>query len=63
MIGKLFHLAHLVEDLDATDALYDEIFACQRYYRRYEKAARREASLLIVSDHARADSIRRGGLV
>jgi catechol 2,3-dioxygenase-like lactoylglutathione lyase family enzyme len=50
MIGKLFHLAHLVEDLDATDRLYDEVFACQRYYRRYEKAARREASLLIVCD-------------
>ena len=50
MIGKLFHLAHLVEDLDATDLLYDEVFACQRYYRRYEKAARREASLLIVCD-------------
>lgn len=50
MIGKLFHLAHLVEDLDATDRLYDEVFACQRYYRNYEKAARREASLLIVCD-------------
>jgi catechol 2,3-dioxygenase-like lactoylglutathione lyase family enzyme len=50
MIGKLFHLAHLVEDLDATDKLYDDVFACQRYYRRYEKAARREASLLIVCD-------------
>jgi catechol 2,3-dioxygenase-like lactoylglutathione lyase family enzyme len=50
VIGKLFHLAHIVEDLDATDRLYDEIFSCQRYYRRYETAARREASLLIVCD-------------
>ena len=50
MIGKLFHLAHLVEDLEATDRLYDEVFDCQRYYRAYEKAARREASLLIVAD-------------
>ncbi len=50
MIGKLFHLAHLVENLDATDRLYDDVFACQRYYRAYEKAARREASLLIVCD-------------
>jgi extradiol dioxygenase family protein len=48
MIGKLFHLAHLVEDLDATDKLYDEVFDCQRYYRGYEKAARREASLVVV---------------
>ena len=50
MIGKLFHLAHLVDDLDATDLLYDEVFGCQRYYRRYERAARREASLLVVAD-------------
>ena len=50
MIGKLFHLAHLVDDLDATDRLYDEVFDCQRYYRAYEKAARREASLLVVCD-------------
>jgi extradiol dioxygenase family protein len=50
MIGKLFHLAHLVDDLDATDKLYDDVFACQRYYRGYEKPARREASLVIVCD-------------
>jgi catechol 2,3-dioxygenase-like lactoylglutathione lyase family enzyme len=50
MIGKLFHLAHLVDDLDATDLLYDEVFACQRYYRGYEKAARRTASLVVVCD-------------
>ena len=50
MIGKLFHLAHLVDNLDATDRLYDEVFDCERYYRAYEPAARREASLLVVSD-------------
>ena len=49
-IGKLFHLAHLVDDLDAVDRWYDEIFGCERFYRRYEKAARREASLLVISD-------------
>ena len=49
-IGKLFHLAHLVEDLDRVDRWYDEIFACERFYRRYEKAAQREASLLVISD-------------
>lgn len=49
-VGKLFHLAHLVEDLDAVDRWYDEIFACERLYRRYEKAAQREASLLVISD-------------
>jgi catechol 2,3-dioxygenase-like lactoylglutathione lyase family enzyme len=50
MIGKLFHLAHLVENLDATDRLYDEVFACQRFYRGYERPARREASLVVVCD-------------
>ena len=50
MIGKLFHLAHLVDDLDSTDRLYDEVFGCERYYRRYERAARREASLLVIAD-------------
>jgi hypothetical protein len=50
VIGKLFHLAHLVEDLDATDRIYDDVFACERYYRGYEKAARRKASLVIVCD-------------
>ncbi len=49
-VGKLFHLAHLVEDLDAVDRWYDDIFGCNRYYRRFEKAAQREASLLIISD-------------
>ena len=50
MIGKLFHLAHLVDDLDETDRMYDQVFDCERYYRAYEKAARREASLLVVAD-------------
>jgi len=49
-VGKLFHLAHLVEDLDAVDRWYDDIFGCERYYRRFEKAAQREASLLVISD-------------
>ena len=49
-VGKLFHLAHLVDDLDAVDRWYDEIFSCVRFYRAYEKAALREASLLVISD-------------
>ena len=49
-VGKLFHLAHLVDDLDVVDRWYDDIFACQRFYRSYERAARREASLLVISD-------------
>lgn len=50
IVGKLFHLAHLVEDLDAVDRWYDDVFGCERFYRRYEPAAQREASLLVVSD-------------
>jgi catechol 2,3-dioxygenase-like lactoylglutathione lyase family enzyme len=50
IIGKLFHLAHLVEDLEATDRLYDDVFACERIYHDYEHPARRTASLNIVAD-------------
>ncbi len=50
MIGRLFHLAHLVDDLDATDRLYDEVFAGERYYHGYERPARRTASLVVVAD-------------
>lgn len=50
IVGKVFHLAHLVDDLDAVDRWYDELFDCERFYRRYEPAAQREASLLVISD-------------
>lgn len=50
MIGKLFHLAHLVDDLDAADALYADVFAGERYYHGYERPARRTASLTVVCD-------------
>lgn len=50
MIGKLYHLAHIVEDLDATDRLYFEVFDCLRPYSNYEKAASRDASIIIISD-------------
>ncbi len=49
-IGKLFHLTHLVDDLDACDQWYDEVFACNRFYRGYEKAAVRDASLLTIGN-------------
>ena len=50
MIGKLFHIAHLVDDLASTDLLYDEVFAAERYYHGYERPARRTASLVVVGD-------------
>lgn len=49
-IGKLFHLTHVVEDLEAVDAWYDEIFAVDRFYKGFEKAATRHASLVVISD-------------
>ena len=49
-IGKLFHLAHLVEDLEMTDRLYEEVFAAERIYHDYERFGRRTASLNIVAD-------------
>ncbi len=47
-IGKLFHLTHVVDDLDAVDAWYDDVFAVERFYRGYEKLAGREASLIAI---------------
>jgi catechol 2,3-dioxygenase-like lactoylglutathione lyase family enzyme len=49
-IGKLFHLTHVVGDLDAVDRWYDEIFKVNRFYRGYEKLAVREASLVLIGD-------------
>ena len=49
-IGKLFHLTHVVSDLDAVDRWYDEVFAVTRYYHGYAKAAGRDASLIAIGD-------------
>ncbi len=49
-IGKLFHLTHVVSDLDAADRWYDEVFSVWRFYRAYMKAAVREASLMAIGD-------------
>ncbi len=49
-IGKLFHLTHVVDDLDAVDRWYDDIFAVTRFYHGYEKLAGRVASLVAIGD-------------
>lgn len=49
-IGKLFHLTHVVNDLDAVDKWYDDVFSVTRFYRGYEKLAGREASLIAIGD-------------
>jgi catechol 2,3-dioxygenase-like lactoylglutathione lyase family enzyme len=49
-IGKIFHLTHLVNDLDACDRWYDEVFAVNRFYRGYEKLAVRDASLIAIGE-------------
>ncbi|HXG21778.1 MAG TPA: VOC family protein [Methylomirabilota bacterium] len=49
-IGKLFHLTHVVDDLDAVDRWYDDVFAVTRFYHGYEKLAGRDASLVAIGD-------------
>ncbi len=49
-IGKLFHLTHVVSDLNAVDKWYDEVFAVTRYYHGFAKAAGRDASLIAIGD-------------
>jgi catechol 2,3-dioxygenase-like lactoylglutathione lyase family enzyme len=49
-IGKIFHLTHVVKDLDAADRWYDEIFAVNRFYHGYEPLAARDASLVLIGD-------------
>jgi catechol 2,3-dioxygenase-like lactoylglutathione lyase family enzyme len=49
-IGKLFHLTHVVSDLNAVDKWYDDVFSCQRFYRAYMPEAKRDASLVAISD-------------
>ena len=49
-IGKLFHLTHVVDDLEAVDRWYDEVFAVNRFYNGYEELAGRNASLIAIGD-------------
>jgi catechol 2,3-dioxygenase-like lactoylglutathione lyase family enzyme len=49
-IGREFHLLHVVSDLDAVDAWYDDVFAVRRFVRNYMKAAMRKASLVLIGD-------------
>ena len=49
-IGRLFHLTHVVGDLDAVDRWYDEVFSVTRFYNGYEELAGRDASLIAIAD-------------
>ncbi len=49
-IGRLFHLTHVVSDLDAVDRWYDEVFSVTRFYNGYEELAGRDASLVAIGD-------------
>jgi hypothetical protein len=49
-IGKEFHLLHVVKELDAVDAWYDDVFAVRRFVRNTMKAAMRKASLVLIGD-------------
>lgn len=49
-IGKLFHLTQVVDDLEAVDKWYDDVFSVQRFYNGYEELAGRNASLIAIGD-------------
>lgn len=49
-IGKLGHLAHVVDDLKAADAWYDDVFSVHRFYHKYLEVPKREASLVAIGD-------------
>jgi catechol 2,3-dioxygenase-like lactoylglutathione lyase family enzyme len=49
-IGKVFHLTHVVDDIDAVDKWYDDVFAVNRFYHGYEELAGRTASLICIGD-------------
>jgi len=49
-IGKLFHLTHVVDDIEAVDKWYDDVFSVTRFYHGYEKLAGRVASLIAIGD-------------
>lgn len=49
-IGKVFHLTHVVDDIDVVDKWYDEVFAVNRFYHGYEELAGRTASLICIGD-------------
>ena len=50
VIGKVFDLAHLVADLDATDRLLRPGLRVRARLRRHEQAAHRPASPVVVGD-------------
>lgn len=49
-IGKLFHVIHIVDDLDAADRWYDGVFAVTRFMKGYSPAEKRDASLVLIGD-------------
>lgn len=49
-IGRLFHLTQVVDDLDAADSWYSEVFSALRIYRGRHDAALRDASILVIGN-------------
>ncbi len=51
-IGSLFHIAHVVDDLDAAERFYDRVFAPEYMFRgNHSTIEGRDASILIFSDY------------
>ena len=49
-IGKLFHLTHVVADLDAAEERYSAVFGGVRLYRGYASSTMRHACLTLIAD-------------
>ena len=51
-IGSLFHIAHVVDDLDAAEQFYDRVFAPEYMFRgNHSTIEGRDASILIFADY------------
>jgi catechol 2,3-dioxygenase-like lactoylglutathione lyase family enzyme len=52
-VGELFHVVHVVDDLDAAEDWYDRVFDPTYMFRRHESPIdHRTASLLLIADFA-----------
>jgi len=49
-VGSLYHLCHVVDDLDAVDEWYDSVFGALHVKHSSEPSAMRDASFVVIGD-------------
>jgi catechol 2,3-dioxygenase-like lactoylglutathione lyase family enzyme len=49
-LDRLYHLTHLVDDLDAVDRWHDDLFVALHVKRNTDAVAQREASFVVIGD-------------